>query len=58
LMNDLQAIVVAVGHKQFRSLNGAVLRKTCDTQRPVLGDIKGIYDRLVMQKLGFTVFRL
>ena len=58
LMNDLQAIVVAVGHKQFRSLKGAVLRKTCDTQRPVLGDIKGIYDRLVMQKLGFTVFRL
>ena len=58
LLYDLQAIVVAVGHKQFRLLNGAVLRKTCDTQRPVLGDIKGIYDRLVMQKLGFTVFRL
>ena len=58
LLYDLQAIVVAVGHKQFRLLNGAVLRKTCETQRPVLGDIKGIYDRLVMQKLGFTVFRL
>ena len=57
-LQDLDAIVVAVGHKQFRSLDGSVLRGTCNIKRPVLGDLKGIYDRLVMQRLGFTVFRL
>ena len=58
LLENLHALVVAVGHKQFRSLDGMILRRTCQFQRPVLGDLKGIYDRLVMQKLGFTVFRL
>ena len=55
---NLHAIVVAVGHKQFRSLDASVLRGTCNIGSPVLGDLKGIYDRSIMQKLGFTVFRL
>ena len=55
---DLHAIVVAVGHKQFRSLDASVLRGTCNIDSPILGDLKGIYDRSIMQKLGFTVFRL
>ena len=55
---DLHALVIAVGHKQFRALSAEALIKTCSGSQPVLGDMKGIHDRIAMQEAGFTVFRL
>jgi UDP-N-acetyl-D-galactosamine dehydrogenase len=54
----LDSLIVAVGHRQFRQLEPSTLRSLCRTDRPVLGDLKGIFDRARLQSAGFRVFRL
>ncbi|MBO9536978.1 nucleotide sugar dehydrogenase [Herbaspirillum sp.] len=56
--NPVDALVVAVGHNQFREIKPADLRKLCKSERPVLADIKALYDRHAAADAGFTVFRL
>lgn len=52
-------VVVAVPHPEYLSLTPSYLRTLCSNQeRPVMADLKGAYDRLLMEKIGFTVFRL
>jgi UDP-N-acetyl-D-galactosamine dehydrogenase len=53
----VDALVVAVGHDQFRRKTPAQLRQLCKSSKPVLGDIKSIYDRYDAANAGFTVFR-
>lgn len=53
------AIVVAVGHSQFRLLKPADLKKYCkEGTTPVLGDLKSLYDRSACESFGFDVFKL
>lgn len=54
----LDSLIVAVGHREFRSLDPISLRKLCRGEQPVLGDLKGIYDRTSAREAGFSVFRL
>ena len=56
-LRDLDAVVVAVGHDQFRALSAGALRNTVRGTQPVLGDIKGIYERSALLEAGFTLFR-
>ena len=56
--NKVDSIVVAVGHNEFRRLTPQQLKSLCRPEKPVLGDIKAIFDRHVSAKAGFTVFRL
>jgi UDP-N-acetyl-D-galactosamine dehydrogenase len=56
--NQVDALVVAVGHEQFRSLDASVLRSMCRGTTPVLADLKSLYDRDALAAAGFTVFRL
>jgi UDP-N-acetyl-D-galactosamine dehydrogenase len=56
--NPVDALVVAVGHAQFRSLDASVLRSMCRGTTPVLADLKSLYDRDALAAEGFTVFRL
>jgi UDP-N-acetyl-D-galactosamine dehydrogenase len=56
--NPVDALVVAVGHKQYRSASVADLRALCRGERPVLADVKSLYDRHEAAAAGFTVFRL
>jgi UDP-N-acetyl-D-galactosamine dehydrogenase len=56
--NKLHSLIVAVAHFEFARWPVAYLRRLCVTQRPVLGDIKGVYDRREAEAAGFTVFRL
>ena len=56
-LSDLDAVVVAVGHDQFRALSAGALRNTVRGTQPVLGDIKGIYERSALLEAGFTLFR-
>jgi len=56
-LNLVDALVVAVGHNEFRSLNPKQLRKFCRANKPVIADIKAIYNRNALTKLGFSVFR-
>ena len=53
----VDSLVVAVGHKQFRQLTPIELRQLCQGEKPVLGDIKSLFDRHQTASQGFTVFR-
>ncbi len=54
----VDALVVAVGHEQFRALDVSNLRAMCRGATPVLADLKSLYDREALAGAGFTVFRL
>ena len=56
--NDLAALVVTVGHDEFRDINLDEFSAMCSVDRPVFGDLKSIYDSGALQSLGFEVFRL
>lgn len=56
--NQVDALVVAVGHDEFLSLDASVLRSMCRGTTPVLADLKSLYDRDALAAAGFTVFRL
>ena len=54
----VDALVVAVGHNEFRRENVGELRALCRGEKPVLADLKCLFDRHVAADAGFTVFRL
>jgi UDP-N-acetyl-D-galactosamine dehydrogenase len=54
----VDALVVAVGHNEYRSLTTADLRSLCRGSLPVLADVKSLYNRQEAATVGFTVFRL
>ncbi len=56
--HPVDALVVAVGHNEFRNLSAAELKSYVRTNQPVLADVKGLFDRISMTEQGFTVFRL
>jgi UDP-N-acetyl-D-glucosamine/UDP-N-acetyl-D-galactosamine dehydrogenase len=56
--NQVDALVVAVGHKEYREIAPAHLRTFCRGTNPVLTDVKSLYDRQQVAAAGFTVFRL
>lgn len=55
--HKVDALVVAVGHQEYRSLSLDQLKEFCRTSNPVLADIKSLYNRDEAIKAGFTVFR-
>ena len=56
--NPVDALVVAVGHNEYRHATPAELRAMCPGSHPVLADVKSLFDRHECAKAGFTVFRL
>jgi len=56
--NPVDSIIVAVGHNEFRSLSANELRNYVKSEKPVLADVKSLFDRTEMSDAGFTVFRL
>jgi UDP-N-acetyl-D-galactosamine dehydrogenase len=54
----VDSLVVAVGHQEFRKLAPAALRELCKGEKPVLADLKALYDREAVVAAGFTNFRL
>ncbi len=54
----VDSLVVAVGHTAYRSLTPQQLMSMCKPGKPVLADLKSLYDRHALVKAGFTVFRL
>jgi UDP-N-acetyl-D-galactosamine dehydrogenase len=56
--NPVDSLVIAVGHQEFRALTPDALKSYCTTDhQPVAADLKTLYDRHAMAKVGFTVFR-
>lgn len=56
--NQVDALVVAVGHTEYRALTPELLRGYCRHAAPVLTDVKSLYNRHTAAEIGFTVFRL
>ena len=57
-MQGLAAIIVAVGHNEFREMDVDEFRKLCSAKRAVFGDLKSLYDKNNLRDIGFDVFRL
>jgi UDP-N-acetyl-D-galactosamine dehydrogenase len=55
--NPVDALVVAVGHEQYRRQTPQQLRQLCKGTQPVLGDIKSLFNRHDAAAAGFIVFR-
>ena len=55
---QVDSLIVAVGHDEFRDLAPETLRSYCRGSRPILADVKSIYDRDSLIEYGFSVFRL
>ena len=56
--HPVDSLVVAVGHNEFRDEELSGLRSLCHGEKPVLADLKCLYDRQAATTAGFTVFRL
>lgn len=56
--HPVDALIVAVGHNEFRREHPLELRAFCRGDKPVLGDLKALFDRHAAAAAGFTVFRL
>jgi UDP-N-acetyl-D-galactosamine dehydrogenase len=56
--NPVDALVVAVGHNEYRAMTGEQLQSLVRGKQPVIADVKSLYDRHALAELGFTVFRL
>lgn len=55
---QLDALIVAVGHSEFRALAPNDLRCMCRQNLTVIGDVKSIYNKTELEKLNFKVLRL
>ena len=56
--HPVDALVVAVSHNQYRNATPEELRALCRGPKPVLADVKSLFDRHQAAAVGFTVFRL
>ncbi len=56
--NQVDSLIVAVGHREFRDLSPEKLRSFCKGTNPVLADVKSLYDKTSLIEYGFSVFRL
>jgi UDP-N-acetyl-D-galactosamine dehydrogenase len=56
--HPVDSLVVAVGHNEYRDLSPTNLRGYCRSDKPVLADVKCLYNRHEAAEAGFTVFRL
>jgi UDP-N-acetyl-D-galactosamine dehydrogenase len=56
--NQVDALIVAVGHDQYRSKSAKELKGYCKRSNPVIADVKSIYKKKDLTDQGFSVFRL
>ncbi|MBT9595600.1 MAG: nucleotide sugar dehydrogenase [Vitreoscilla sp.] len=52
------ALVVAVAHREYRAMTPAQVRALVCGERPVIADVKALFDRDALAATGATVFRL
>ncbi len=56
--NPVDALVVAVGHNEYRAMSAKDLSALVRGKEPVLVDVKSLFDRHEAAAAGFHVFRL
>ena len=56
--NQVDALIVAVGHDEYRAKSAKELKSYCRGLHPVIADVKSIYKKKDLVGQGFSVFRL
>jgi UDP-N-acetyl-D-galactosamine dehydrogenase len=56
--NKVDALIVAVGHNEYRLKSAEELKSYCRGSNPVIADVKSIYKKQDLIDQGFSVFRL
>ena len=56
--NQVDSLIVAVGHDQYRTKSAKELKSYCKGPSPVIADVKSIYNKQDLIDQGFSVFRL
>lgn len=56
--HPVDALVVAVAHREYKAMTPAQLRALVRSDKPVLVDVKSIYKRAELEAAGFSVWRL
>ena len=56
--HPVDALVVAVGHDVYAARDAPTLRTLLRGEKPVLADVKSLYDRHALAEAGITVWRL
>jgi UDP-N-acetyl-D-galactosamine dehydrogenase len=56
--SPVDALVVAVGHREYRQAAVAEMRALCKGNSPVLIDVKSLFNPQEARNAGFSVFRL
>jgi UDP-N-acetyl-D-glucosamine/UDP-N-acetyl-D-galactosamine dehydrogenase len=54
---QVDALVVAVGHREYRDLDPKFFKSILKSNNPVVADLKAIYDKDELIKNSFTLFR-
>jgi UDP-N-acetyl-D-galactosamine dehydrogenase len=57
-LGSVDALIVAVGHNEYRALTLDKLKNFIKGDKPLLVDVKALYDRELAKEMGFTIFRL
>jgi len=57
-ISTVDALIVAVGHTQYRHATPDQLRARLTGKAPVLADLKSLYNRAELDALGITVWRV
>jgi UDP-N-acetyl-D-glucosamine/UDP-N-acetyl-D-galactosamine dehydrogenase len=57
-LGSVDALVVAVGHNEYRSIELEKLKTFLKGNKPLLVDVKGLFDRELAEQMGLTIFRL
>jgi len=57
-LGSVDALIVAVGHNEYRALTLDKLKNLIKGEKPLLVDVKALYDRELAKNMGFTFFRL
>ena len=57
-ITNMDAVILAVAHTEFRQLSPSVLRKMFGEGQPVLIDVKGILNRGACESAGYRYWRL
>ena len=57
-ITDVSAVIVAVGHNEFRELSEQKFKQMCRSGKSVFGDLKSLFNRQKLISEGFDVFRL
>jgi len=57
-LGSVDALIVAVGHNEYRAFTLDKLKTIIKGEKPLLVDVKALYDRELAKQMGFTIFRL